>query len=68
MSSEASWFGADGPRLVQMVRPFWPSCLSYLQGAAQVLFYFLFLWLFTFLQQPLVSISFVVAGTMDVCH
>jgi hypothetical protein len=34
--------GSDGPRLVQMVRPFQPGCLPYLQGAAQLLFYFLF--------------------------
>ena len=33
---------ADGPRLVQIVRPCWPGYLIYLQGAAQVLFYFLF--------------------------
>jgi hypothetical protein len=60
--------GSDGPRLVQMIRPFWPGCLSYLQGAAQVLFYFLFLWPFAFPQQPLVSISFAVVGIVDVCH
>jgi hypothetical protein len=34
--------GADGPRPVQIVRPCWPGYLIYLQGAAQVLFYFLF--------------------------
>ena len=60
--------GADGPRLVQFVRPCWPGYLPYLQGAAQVLFYFLFLWPFVFLQRPLVSISFAVAGTVDVYH
>jgi hypothetical protein len=32
------------------------------------LFYFLFLWSFAFPQRPLVSISFAVAGTVDVCH
>jgi hypothetical protein len=60
--------GADGSRLVQIVRPCWPGYLPYLQGAAQVLFYFLFLWPFVFPQWPLVSISFAVAGTVDVCH
>jgi hypothetical protein len=59
---EASWCGADGPRLVQIVRPCWPGYLPYLQGAAQVLFYFLFSWPFVFPQQPLISISFAVAG------
>jgi hypothetical protein len=53
---------ADGPRLVQIVRPCWPSYLPYLQGAAQVLFYFLFSWSFVFLQRPLVSISFCGGG------
>jgi tellurite resistance protein TehA-like permease len=33
-----------------------------------VLFYFLSLWPFDFPQRPLVSISFVVANTADVCH
>jgi hypothetical protein len=60
--------GADGPRLVQIVRPCWPGYLPYLHGAAQVLFYFLFLWPFVFPQRPLVSISFAVVGTVDVCH
>jgi hypothetical protein len=59
---------ANGPRLVQIVWPCWPSYLPYLQGAAQVLFYFLFSWPFVFLQRPLVSISFAVEGTVDVCH
>jgi hypothetical protein len=58
----------DGPRLVQIVQPCWPGYLPYLQGAAQVLFGFLFLWPFVFPQRPLVSISFAVAGTVDVCH
>jgi hypothetical protein len=53
--------GSDDPRLVQMVQP-------YLQDATQVLFHFLFLWSFAFPQRPLVSISFVVAGIVDVCH
>ena len=57
--------GSDGPRLVQIVQPCWLGCLPYLQGAAQVLFYFLFLWSFAFPQRPLVSISFVVAGTVN---
>jgi hypothetical protein len=60
--------GSDGPCLVQIIQPCWPSYLPYLQGAAQVLFDFLFLWPFVFLQRPLVSISFAVAGTVDVCH
>jgi hypothetical protein len=76
MSLEASWCDADGPvteradgpRLVQIAQSCWSGYLPYLQGAVQVLFYFLFLWPFVFLQQPLVSISFVVAGTVDVCH
>jgi hypothetical protein len=33
-----------------------------------LLFYFLSLWPFDFPQRPLVSISFVVADTADVCH
>jgi hypothetical protein len=53
--------GADCPALLAKLSP-------YLQGAAQVLFYFLFSWPFVFLQRPLVSISFVVGGTVDVCH
>jgi hypothetical protein len=32
--------GADGPRLVQFVRPCWPGYLPYLQGAAQVVVLF----------------------------
>jgi hypothetical protein len=60
--------GADGPRLVQIVQPCWPGYLSYLQGVVQVLFHFLFLWPFVFLQRPMVSISFAVAGNVDVCH
>jgi hypothetical protein len=60
--------GSDGPRLVQMVRPFQPGYVPYMQGAAQLLFYFLFLWPFAFPQRSLVSISFVAAGTMHVCH
>jgi hypothetical protein len=58
----------DGPRLVQIVQPCWPCYLPYLQGATQVLFDFLFLWPFVFPQRPLVSISFAVAGIVDVCH
>jgi hypothetical protein len=42
------------------------SCSFSSLGAAQVLFYFLFLWPFVFPQRPLVSISFAVAGTVDV--
>jgi hypothetical protein len=59
---------SDGPRLVQIVQPCWPCYLPYLQGAAQVLFDFLFLWPFVFPKWPLVSISFAVAGIVDVCH
>jgi hypothetical protein len=33
-----------------------------------LLFYFPFLWSFAFPQWPLVSISFAVAGIVDVCH
>jgi hypothetical protein len=51
----------DDPRLVQIVQPCWPCYLPYVQGAAQVLFVFLFLWSFVFPQRPLVSISFAVA-------
>jgi hypothetical protein len=53
--------GPDGPCLVQIVQPCWPGYLPYLQGAAQV-------WPFVFPQRALVSISFVVAGIVDVCH
>jgi hypothetical protein len=34
--------GADGPRLVQIVRPCWPGYLPYLQGATHVLFFSIF--------------------------
>jgi hypothetical protein len=37
-----------------------------MQRVAQLLFYFPLLWPFAFPQRPLVSISFVVAGTADV--
>jgi hypothetical protein len=60
--------GVDGPRLVQIVQPCWLGYLSCLQGVVQVLSHFLSLWPFFFLQRPLVSISFAVAGTVDVCH
>jgi hypothetical protein len=74
-SLQMSWCIADesasgvGRSAPCTVGPFFIARLSlYLQRAAQLLFYFLSLWPFDFPQQPLVSISFVVADTADVCH
>jgi hypothetical protein len=62
----ASVVGRSAPCTVGPV--FIAGCLPYLQRAAQLLFYFLSLWPFDFPQRPLVSISFVVVDTADVCH
>ena len=64
--------GPDGPRLVQIV-PTLPGegrtvRAQRSDGPRLVQVDFLFPWPFVFSRRPLVSISFAVAGTVDVCH
>ena len=62
----------DGPRLVQVVQRLPGEGRTVraqkTDGPRLVQIDFLFLWSFVFSQRPLVSISFAVAGIMDVCH
>jgi hypothetical protein len=64
--------GPDGPRLVQVVQRL-PGERRTVRargsdGPRLVQVDFLFLWPFVFSQRPSVSIFFVVAGIVDVCH
>ena len=64
--------GPDGPRLVQVVQRL-PGERRTVRaqgpdGPRLVQIDFLFLWPFVFSQRPSVSISFAVAGIVDVCH
>jgi hypothetical protein len=64
--------GSDGPRLVQVVQRL-PGERRTVRarrpdGPRLVQVDFLFLWAFVFSQRPSVSISFAVAGIVDVCH
>jgi hypothetical protein len=64
--------GPDGPRLVLVVQRL-PGERRTVRargsdGPRLVQVVFLFLWPFVFSQRPSVSISFAVAGIVDVCH
>jgi hypothetical protein len=74
-SLEVSWCGADGPdsRVGRSVSsadgPAFIAGLFVVPAeSCTIVVYFPFLWLFAFPQWPLVCISFVAAGTVDVCH
>jgi hypothetical protein len=74
-SLEVSWCSADGPTSrVGWSAPYTDG-LAFIVGLSTipaksgiVVVYFLSLWSFAFPQWPLVSISFAVVGTADVCH
>jgi hypothetical protein len=64
--------GPDGPRAVQVVQGL-PGERRTVRtqgsdGPRLVQIDFLFLWPFVFSQRPSVSISFAMAGIVDVCH
>jgi hypothetical protein len=74
-SLEVCWCSADGPasgieRSVSSAHG--PAFIAGLSDVSTesctVVVYFPPLWPFAFPQRPLVSISFVVAGTVDVCY